>query len=72
MQQVFEALPKHPEIKEVYLHVWVKNEGALQFYSRHGFEQSGRLQNYYQRIEEPHAWVLSKAVNGSTSGGASK
>ncbi len=60
MQQVFDALSRHPEIKETYLHVWVRNEEALRFYERIGFTKQSKVENYYVRIEEPHAWVLRK------------
>eukprot|EP00158_Paraphelidium_tribonemae_P010055 Partr_v1_DN30577_c0_g1_i1_m9598 putative acetyltransferase len=34
LQQVLDALPKHPDIAEVYLHVWAANDEAKRFYGR--------------------------------------
>ena len=64
MEQVLEALPKHPEIKEVYLHVWTKNEDAIRFYNRYGFEIAETVEGYYRGIDPTSCHILRKAVNG--------
>ena len=60
---MLEAIPKHPDIKEVYLHVWSANDGALRFYERLGFERGEEIPNYYRGITPNTGVVLRKAVN---------
>lgn len=66
-----EAIPKHPDIKEVYLHVWTANDGAQRFYSRFGFEVDPVVvPNYYRGIDPPHAVIVKKSVNGGIASAA--
>lgn len=57
-----------PEIIEAYLHVQVNNDEAIHFYRKLKFEQGERIENYYRRIEPPHAVVLRRELthDGST------
>ena len=47
-----------PEVKEAYLHVQTSNDEAIEFYKRFGFEVGEVLENYYTRIDPPHAVIL--------------
>lgn len=47
---------------EVYLHVQTSNEDAIRFYRERGFQEAGIVQNYYRRIDPPHAVILSKSL----------
>jgi ribosomal protein S18 acetylase RimI-like enzyme len=49
-----------PEVTEAYLHVQTSNDEAIQFYKRFGFEIGEVIQNYYTRIDPPHAVILKK------------
>jgi ribosomal protein S18 acetylase RimI-like enzyme len=51
-----------PEVTEAYLHVQTSNEEAAAFYARFGFEKGEVVENYYRRIDPPHAQVLRKVL----------
>lgn len=73
MQELLHNVSKHPEIKQVYLHVWTANEDAIRFYTKHGFEKGEKLEGYYKMnrgVEPPDAWRLNLAVNASATGAA--
>jgi ribosomal protein S18 acetylase RimI-like enzyme len=42
--------------------VRASNEDALAFYKKHGFATEKTVENYYKRIDPPHAHVLVRAV----------
>ena len=63
IEQVLEAVPKHTDTKEIYLHVWPANDDALRLYKRLGFEVAEEIANYYRGIEPTSCYVLRKAVN---------
>jgi ribosomal protein S18 acetylase RimI-like enzyme len=69
VQSVLDAVAKAGDVKEVYLHVWTKNEEAVRFYeTKFGFSRdAGTVANYYRRIDPPDAYVLRLAVNGGTA-----
>lgn len=51
-----------PEVKEAYLHVQTSNDEAIEFYKRFGFEVGDVIENYYTRIDPPHAVILKKSL----------
>jgi ribosomal protein S18 acetylase RimI-like enzyme len=51
-----------PEVKEAYLHVQTSNDEAIEFYKRFGFEVGEVLENYYTRIDPPHAVILRRKL----------
>jgi len=53
---------KRPEVEEIYLHVQVNNEQAINFYKKFGFEIINTIQNYYKRIDPPDCFVLQKSL----------
>jgi N-alpha-acetyltransferase 50 len=59
---VLDYAAEKSNIHEVYLHVWVKNEDALNWYLKQGFKNAETIQNYYKNIEEPHCHLLVKSV----------
>ena len=61
--QVMTSVAAHPEIKEVYMHVWTANEEAARFYQRHGFAVCETIAGYYRGITPPDCLVMRKAVN---------
>ncbi|EIM79178.1 N-acetyltransferase NAT13 [Stereum hirsutum FP-91666 SS1] len=58
---------KNTKIRRIYLHVQISNEGAKQFYQRHGFTELGVAENYYKKITPRDAWILETFVEGQTS-----
>lgn len=57
---VLEAVPAHPEIKEVALHVHATNEDAQDFYRRVGFEKGELVERYYRGLTPPDAYIFRK------------
>lgn len=50
-------------IQEVMLHVQVSNEDGVKFYTdKMGFEKGERVDDYYTRIDPPHAFILRKSL----------
>lgn len=70
MDAVMANIGKHPDVKEIYLHVQTSNEEALRFYRRYGFEVAEKLEGYYKRIDPPDCFVLRKWVNGGKAAAA--
>lgn len=62
LDYVLDIASKDTSIIEAYLHVQTSNEDARQFYIRNGFEETGIVDNYYKRIEPPHAYFLKKKL----------
>uniref|UniRef100_A0A6G1SQA7 N-terminal methionine N(alpha)-acetyltransferase NatE n=1 Tax=Aceria tosichella TaxID=561515 RepID=A0A6G1SQA7_9ACAR len=46
----------------IYLHVQSSNTGAIEFYSKFGFEIVGVKEDYYKKIEPSSALVLKKVM----------
>ena len=60
LQQTLEACDKDPNCEEVYLHVQVGNDGAVNFYRGFGFEVGDVVKDYYTRLEVNDAHIISK------------
>ena len=50
-------------IHSIFLHVQINNEEAILFYKQFGFEIVKEVENYYQRITPPNAYILEKHLN---------
>ena len=61
LQQAIEWAKKK-NVKEIFLHVQSNNDVAVQFYKKFGFEKGELVQNYYKKIDPPHAYILSKKL----------
>ena len=48
---------------EVYLHVHVENENAMQFYTKLGFTKGELVENYYKSLENGNAYIFRKSIN---------
>ena len=68
LEYVINLCKKHPQVKQIYLHVQVNNDAAINFYKRFGFEITETIQNYYKRIEPPDCYVLQKTLDNTTNG----
>jgi ribosomal protein S18 acetylase RimI-like enzyme len=56
------------EVHEAYLHVQTSRDEAIAFYKKFGFEIVETLENYYKRIDPPHAYVLMKTLQQPATG----
>ncbi|KAK6111862.1 N-alpha-acetyltransferase 50 [Brugia pahangi] len=63
LEHVFTLCDRDPTIENIYLHVQINNESALDFYKRFGFEIVGVAEKYYKRIEPDSAYVLVKKIH---------
>lgn len=57
---------KDKKIDNIYLHVQEGND-AIKFYSQFGFEESGKIENYYSKIQPATAIILRKKVTGENA-----
>lgn len=65
LQQVLNSAPPGgrfdgQRVETVYLHVHTGNAPARAFYEHFGFQVTGTVPNYYQKLDPPSAWVLEK------------
>jgi ribosomal protein S18 acetylase RimI-like enzyme len=44
------------------LHVQDGNEQALNFYKKHDFVVKEKLMDYYQDLDPPHCYILTKEI----------
>jgi N-alpha-acetyltransferase 50 len=65
LDSILKTATLDPTIAEVYLHVQISNDEALQFYTSRGFSNEGIIENYYKRIEPPHGYILRKRIDRS-------
>ncbi|KAH7426976.1 hypothetical protein KP509_10G024900 [Ceratopteris richardii] len=70
MKFIMELAEDDGEILDVYLHVQVNNEEALQFYQKFGFEVRDLIRNYYRRIDPPDCFLLSKELGSKKDDGS--
>lgn len=62
LDHVLAKAAEQPEVKEVYLHVQVGNEGALAFYRSNGFDGDTVVPEYYKNIEPTGAILLRRSL----------
>ena len=51
-----------PDCEEIYLHVQVGNDDAIEFYQKFGFVKGDIVKDYYKKIEPADAVLLSKKL----------
>lgn len=70
MDLIVQAAATHSKSKIdcIYLHVQVSNDGAKQFYERHGFKEKGIKEAYYKKIKPSGAWILEREIERSNDG----
>eukprot|EP01121_Diplochlamys_sp_Union-15-3_P006890 TRINITY_DN1743_c0_g1_i1.p1 TRINITY_DN1743_c0_g1~~TRINITY_DN1743_c0_g1_i1.p1 ORF type:complete len:180 (-),score=25.92 TRINITY_DN1743_c0_g1_i1:45-584(-) len=49
-------------ISEIFLHVQVSNDVAINFYKKNGFTVTGTKKNYYHNIEPSDCYILTRPV----------
>lgn len=60
LNHVLNICGKDGTFDNIYLHVQISNESAIDFYRKFGFEIIETKKNYYKRIEPADAHVLQK------------
>mmetsp|Transcript_71871 Transcript_71871/g.191113 ORF Transcript_71871/g.191113 Transcript_71871/m.191113 type:complete len:88 (+) Transcript_71871:57-320(+) len=60
LQETLNACRDSTDCQEVYLHVQVSNDEAIDFYKQFGFEVGDTVKDYYQRLDVCDAVILSK------------
>uniref|UniRef100_A0A6I8PKM9 N-alpha-acetyltransferase 50 n=1 Tax=Ornithorhynchus anatinus TaxID=9258 RepID=A0A6I8PKM9_ORNAN len=60
LNHVLNICEKDGTFDNIYLHVQISNESAIDFYRKFGFEVIETKKNYYKRIEPADAHVLQK------------
>ncbi|KAI8321011.1 N-acetyltransferase NAT13 [Martensiomyces pterosporus] len=58
LDSVIKFAVQDPAVARIVLHVQVDNDDALRFYHRLGFMTMRVVENYYKRIDPPHAYLL--------------
>ncbi len=64
MVTVFSVLNTHIPTCLPPSHVQVSNDDAKEFYQKFGFHIVDTKEQYYKRIDPPHAFVLQKDLKG--------
>lgn len=62
LQQVLHACSQQQDCEQIYLHVQVNNQEAIDFYKRFGFSVGDVVKDYYCRIEPADAVLLYRAA----------
>ena len=57
-----ESGKEYADVSEVWLHVHTANMRAAAFYERAGFVRGAEVKGYYRGLEQPDAWMYSKAI----------
>ncbi|MBN3326684.1 USF3 protein, partial [Atractosteus spatula] len=68
LNHVLNICEKDGTFDNIYLHVQISNESAIDFYRKFGFEIIETKKNYYKRIEPADAHVLQKNLKTSPAG----
>jgi len=71
LQKVLEACSGQPDCMEIYLHVQVGNDSAVEFYKGHGFEVGEIVKDYYTRLDVNDAYIISKKAPYLTAAASS-
>ena len=61
LQQVLEACAREPDCHEIYLHVHVKSDDAMDFYRRFGFTVGDVVHDYYTKLDPNDAYIVYKS-----------
>ena len=63
VEQVLKTCQEKPDCAEIYLHVQVGNDDAVEFYQKFGFVVGEVVKDYYKKLEPADAVLLSKKLN---------
>ncbi|KAJ6228775.1 n-alpha-acetyltransferase 50 [Anaeramoeba flamelloides] len=62
LRKVLTYCREDEEIKEVYLHVQVSNDLAIEFYKKFGFQITETVKDYYKHIDVKDAYKLTRTL----------
>ncbi|XP_033641369.1 N-alpha-acetyltransferase 50-like [Asterias rubens] len=62
LKHVLDYCAKDGNVNNIYLHVQINNESAIEFYKKFDFEIIETKEHYYKRIEPADAHVLQKTL----------
>jgi ribosomal protein S18 acetylase RimI-like enzyme len=62
LDKVFDILKRNQGVVGVFLHVHIDNLTAQNFYKKHEFVETEKIENYYTNIPNPHCFVLEKKI----------
>ncbi|KAJ3445983.1 n-alpha-acetyltransferase 50 [Anaeramoeba flamelloides] len=62
LRKVLNFCREDEEIKEVYLHVQVSNDLAIEFYKKFGFQITETVKGYYKKIDVKDAYKLTRTL----------
>ncbi|CAG0883656.1 unnamed protein product [Darwinula stevensoni] len=65
LEHIMNFVQKDGNFDNIFLHVQVNNESAIEFYKKFGFEIVETKEHYYKRIEPADAHVLQKNLKKS-------
>ncbi|CAO1320931.1 unnamed protein product [Diamesa serratosioi] len=63
VEHVLKFVENDGNFDNIFLHVQVNNDSAIEFYKKFGFEIVETKKQYYKRIEPADAYVLQKTLN---------
>lgn len=63
LNAIIEQISKQADVSDIFLHVQINNDEALQFYQKNGFSIIEMIPEYYKRIEPRQCYVLCKLTS---------
>jgi len=67
VELIIKTAEQRKEIVDLFLHVHVSNDLAINFYKRLGFEVVGRVSNYYRSLTPSDAFIVVRRCNRSAN-----
>ncbi|XP_071505184.1 N-alpha-acetyltransferase 50-like [Diadema antillarum] len=68
LKHVLDFCERDGRIDNIYLHVQINNDSAIEFYKKFEFEIIETKEHYYKRIEPADAHVLQKSLRNKHAG----
>jgi len=66
VETIISYAEKRKDIGDIFLHVQISNNYAIEFYKRFGFQIVGTIPKYYKRIQPADCYILSRPIASST------
>jgi len=65
LNHIIEHVKAAKNVNEIYLHVQINNDKAIEFYKKAGFTIVETLKNYYKKIEPADCYILGRTFDPS-------